>query len=90
MGQYEKAQNSKVQILKEKIEKLEKQVEKPYIKNKEQPYQLHAIMIHDGLAENGHYYTYVFDRKLKLWWCMNDHQVYSVDEEVVMQEALGS
>lgn len=38
MGSYERAQNAKVKALKEKIEKLEKQVEKPYVKNKEQPY----------------------------------------------------
>lgn len=47
-------------------------------------------MIHDGLAENGHYYTYLYDRKLKVWWCMNDHLVTQVEEEKVMQEAMGS
>ena len=36
-------------------------MEQPFIANKEFPYHLHAIMIHDGLAENGHYYTYIRD-----------------------------
>jgi ubiquitin carboxyl-terminal hydrolase 25/28 len=50
---------------------------------------LHAIIIHDGLAENGHYYTYVFDRIKKLWWKLNDHRVSQEKEEVVMKESFG-
>ena len=46
-------------------------------------------MIHDGLAENGHYYTYVFDRSQKIWWKLNDHNVSKESEEVVMKEAFG-
>ena len=61
----------------------------PYSSEKEQCYYLHAIMIHDGLAENGHYYTYIFDRILKVWWKLNDHDVSMVPEDIVMNEALG-
>lgn len=61
----------------------------PYIKDKERPYQLHAILIHDGLAENGHYYSYIYDRVKKCWWQYNDHRTFQVDEEQVMKEALG-
>lgn len=50
---------------------------------------MHAIMIHDGLAENGHYYTYVFDRAQKLWWKLNDHNVSQESEETIMKEAFG-
>jgi ubiquitin carboxyl-terminal hydrolase 25 len=75
--------------LKRKINELEKQCEQPYVKNKERPYQLHAIMIHDGLAENGHYYTYVYDRIQKCWWQLNDHKSFQVEEEQVFREALG-
>jgi ubiquitin carboxyl-terminal hydrolase 25/28 len=51
---------------------------------------LHAILIHDGLAENGHYYSYVFDSVKKQWFCYNDHVVKQVDEDYVMKEALGN
>lgn len=64
-------------------------MEKPYIKEQERPYFLHAIMIHDGLAENGHYYSYVFDRSQKTWWKLDDHRVSKATEEQVMKEALG-
>mgnify|MGYP000965587584 FL=1 len=46
-------------------------------------------MIHDGLAENGHYYSYVYDRIQKCWWQLNDHNTFKVDEEYVMKEAMG-
>jgi len=56
---------------------------------KQQSYYLHAIMIHDGVAENGHYYTYIFDRSSKTWWKLNDHNVSMEFEEEVMKEAFG-
>lgn len=37
----------------------------------------------------GHYYSYVFDRVEKQWWCLNDHLATKVEEELVMKEALG-
>lgn len=47
-------------------------------------------MIHDGLAENGHYYSYIYDRVGKVWWQYNDHRALQVDEEQVMGDALGN
>jgi ubiquitin C-terminal hydrolase len=41
---------------------MEDKLKKPYMMEKERPYYLHTIMIHDGVAENGHYYSYVYDR----------------------------
>lgn len=78
-----------IQRLQEEIEKLENIVASPYIKDKERPYQLHAILIHDGLAENGHYYSYIYDRLKKCWWQYNDHRTIQVHEDEVMKEALG-
>ena len=89
LGQYRKKAESEMLRIKSQIEELEKIVEKPYVKNKERPYQLHAIMIHDGLAMNGHYYTYLFDRIKKVWWQLNDHKATIVEEAQVMSEALG-
>ena len=68
---------------------MEQILKQPYTQEKERPYHLHAIMIHDGLAENGHYYTYVFDRAQKVWWKLNDHNVSQEKEETVLKEAFG-
>ena len=62
LSKFKKAAQSQADVLEQKIKKIEQILEKPYIKEQERPYFLHAIMIHDGLAENGHYYSYVFDR----------------------------
>jgi ubiquitin carboxyl-terminal hydrolase 25/28 len=50
---------------------------------------LHAILVHDGNAESGHYYSFIFDRKLEVWWRFNDHRVTMETEDVVMQESIG-
>jgi len=47
-------------------------------------------MIHDGMATNGHYYTYIFDRVRQCWYKMDDHKCSIVDESIVMEEALGN
>lgn len=60
-----------------------------YDSSKEYPYYLHAIIIHQGFADSGHYYTYIFDRKSKGWWKFNDHTVSQESEAVVMEEAFG-
>ena len=75
--------------LEKQIARLEQVVAQPYIKEKERPYHLHSILIHDGLAENGHYYSYVYDRVNRAWWQYNDHKATKVDAEQVMKEALG-
>lgn len=46
-------------------------------------------MIHDGLAENGHYYVYVYEQKMDVWWRLDDHRVSVQDEETVFKEAFG-
>lgn len=76
-------------MLEGKIKKLEQILEKPYVKEQERPYYLHAIMIHDGVAENGHYYSYIYDRFQKVWWKLDDHRVSQANVEDVMKEALG-
>jgi ubiquitin C-terminal hydrolase len=50
---------------------------------------LHAIIIHDGVANSGHYYAYVYDRVQKIWWKLNDHDVSVAEEEALMEEAFG-
>lgn len=53
------------------------------------PYYLHAILMHDGTAETGHYYSFIYDRKQEVWWRFSDVNVSIELEEVVMREAFG-
>lgn len=51
---------------------------------------MHAIICHDGLAENGHFYTFVYDRQQKVWFKLDDHKASMVDESVVFEESFGN
>ena len=54
------------------------------------PYYLHSILVHEGSSEYGHYYAFVFDRNKRQWFRFNDHKVDPVEEKVVFEEAFGS
>jgi len=64
---------AKKQEISSKIEKLEKDIKGAFADYCNMPYYLHAILVHDGLAESGHYYSFIFDRKTNVWWRFNDH-----------------
>jgi ubiquitin carboxyl-terminal hydrolase 25/28 len=51
---------------------------------------LHSICIHNGNANTGHYYSFIFDRNQKKWWKYSDLKVEPVEEEDVMTLAMGS
>jgi len=55
----------------------------------EHPYHLHAILVHDGSAESGHYYAFIFDRAEGLWYRFNDYRVTVECENVVFEESFG-
>jgi len=53
------------------------------------PYYLHSICVHDGNAESGHYYSFIYDRFQKKWRKYNDIHVTDVTEETVFKESNG-
>lgn len=53
------------------------------------PYHLHSICVHDGGAESGHYFAYIYDRQQKKWRKYNDIRVMDVTEEEVFKQAEG-
>jgi ubiquitin carboxyl-terminal hydrolase 25/28 len=72
-----------------RIEELETSIENAFADYCKNPYYLHAILMHDGLADGGHYYSFIFDRKLNTWWRLSDHDVRMEAEEDVFREAVG-
>lgn len=50
-------------------------------------YELRSIVIHQGVAHSGHFYTYV--RLKDEWVCFNDIRVFTVQEDSVMASAFG-
>ena len=51
---------------------------------------LQSILIHEGGAESGHYYSYSYDLDAKTWRKYNDINVSEEEEEQVMKLARGT
>jgi len=45
--------------------------------------------MHEGSAESGHYYSFIYDRKQDVWWRFSDVNVTFEIEDVVFREACG-
>lgn len=57
---------------------------------KNHKYYLMGILMHDGKAESGHYYSYLFNFELNKWFKFNDiHVVEETNEGRILQEAYG-
>ena len=48
------------------------------------------MLIHEGSAESGHYYSYTFDHQSKKWRKYNDINISEEVEEQVLKEGRGS
>ncbi len=78
-----------IQNLKNQIANQEKLLASQYSNLQNMKYHLHGVVIHDGTAESGHYYTYIKDHVQNKWRCYNDHRVTVVEEQQVLEEAMG-
>lgn len=58
-----------MQELQTAIETIDKQIENMYSDEslKRHEYQLHAVMVHEGSVDSGHYWAYVLDHKRKVF-----------------------
>ena len=72
-----------------KIEEIDKAIEKHYASIQSTPYYLYSILIHEGSAETGHYYSYTYDINSKVWRKYNDINISEEVEPQVMKEARG-
>jgi ubiquitin C-terminal hydrolase len=56
---------------------------------KQHPYMLHSILMHEGTAGQGHYFTYIIDPEHNKWWKYSDYKVEEVPTEEVIENAVG-
>ena len=85
----EQAFKKKQVSLQKQINELESAINLSFSQLQAYPYHLHAILVHDGTAESGHYYAFVYDRKNDYWLRFNDHKVSIEEESQVMKESKG-
>ncbi|KAM6400372.1 ubiquitin carboxyl-terminal hydrolase 28 [Rhynochetos jubatus] len=80
-----------VQDLKESISRSELAMEQMYCDPllQQVPYHLHAVLVHEGQANAGHYWAYVYDRPRGSWLKYNDIAVTEASWEELQRDSFG-
>ncbi|EAR83769.2 ubiquitin carboxy-terminal hydrolase (macronuclear) [Tetrahymena thermophila SB210] len=76
-------------VLEKKIKELKDQKQYWQNQNKTIKYELFSILIHQGYANTGHYYCFIYDDKKQCWYKFNDSIVTKVTEEEVFKQSYG-
>ncbi|XP_036848681.2 ubiquitin carboxyl-terminal hydrolase 28 isoform X11 [Manis javanica] len=53
------------------------------------PYRLHAVLVHEGQANAGHYWAYVYDQPRQVWLKYNDTSVTESSWEELERDSYG-
>lgn len=53
------------------------------------PYQLHAVMVHAGQSDGGHYWIYVWDSQQNHWYHIDDKFTRQVTWDVIVKTSFG-
>ncbi|NXW91368.1 UBP28 hydrolase, partial [Alopecoenas beccarii] len=80
-----------VQELKESIARINVSIEQMYCDPllQQVPYRLHAVLVHEGQANAGHYWAYVYDRPRQAWLKYNDIAVTESSWEELQRDSFG-
>ncbi|NXW18227.1 UBP28 hydrolase, partial [Circaetus pectoralis] len=80
-----------VQDLKESIARIDLSIEQMYCDPllQQVPYRLHAVLVHEGQANAGHYWAYIYDQPRKSWLKYNDISVTESSWEELERDSFG-
>ncbi|KAM6238256.1 ubiquitin carboxyl-terminal hydrolase 28 isoform 2-T2 [Porphyrio hochstetteri] len=80
-----------VQDLKESIARISLSIEQMYCDPllQQVPYRLHAVLVHEGQANAGHYWAYIYDQPRKSWLKYNDISVTESSWEELERDSFG-
>ncbi|NXX07284.1 UBP28 hydrolase, partial [Larus smithsonianus] len=80
-----------VQDLKESIARIKHSLEQMYCDPllQQVPYRLHAVLVHEGQANAGHYWAYIYDQPRKSWLKYNDISVTESSWEELERDSFG-
>ena len=53
------------------------------------PYHLHSVLVHEGQAVSGHYWSFIYDERRSKWLKFNDITVSESSEEEMHKESVG-
>lgn len=82
---------SKVQLIKSELADLQAAINAVFDLDelKQHAYNLHSILVHDGMAGSGHYYAYIYDNEHNIWRKYSDISVTEVSEQEVFEKSIG-
>ncbi|KAM8770170.1 LOW QUALITY PROTEIN: ubiquitin carboxyl-terminal hydrolase 25 [Rhynchonycteris naso] len=77
--------------LQESISRIHRTVELMYSDKSmiQVPYRLHAVLVHEGQANAGHYWAYIFDHRENRWMKYNDIAVTRSSWEELVRDSFG-
>ncbi|NWV79706.1 UBP28 hydrolase, partial [Dasyornis broadbenti] len=80
-----------VQDLKESIARINLSIQQIYCDPllQQVPYRLHAVLVHEGQANAGHYWAFIYDQPRKRWLKYNDISVTESSWEELERESFG-
>ncbi|XP_067166395.1 ubiquitin carboxyl-terminal hydrolase 28 isoform X6 [Apteryx mantelli] len=80
-----------MQDLKDSIARINLSIEQMYCDPllQQVPYHLHAVLVHEGQANAGHYWAYVYDQPRKSWLKYNDISVTESSWEELERDSFG-
>ncbi|NXL97120.1 UBP28 hydrolase, partial [Tyrannus savana] len=80
-----------VQDLKESIARTNLSIEQMYLDPllRQVPYRLHAVLVHEGQANAGHYWAFIYNQPRKKWLKYNDILVTDSSWEELERESFG-
>ncbi|NWW72339.1 UBP28 hydrolase, partial [Climacteris rufus] len=80
-----------MQDLKESIARISLSIEQMYCDPllQQVPYCLHAVLVHEGQANAGHYWAFIYDQPRKRWLKYNDISVTESSWEELERESFG-
>ncbi|NXM74534.1 UBP28 hydrolase, partial [Serilophus lunatus] len=80
-----------VQDLKESIARISLSIEQMYCDPllRQVPYHLHAVLVHEGQANAGHYWAFIYNQPQKRWLKYNDISVTESSWEELERESFG-
>ncbi|CAM9817286.1 unnamed protein product [Bubo scandiacus] len=80
-----------VQDLKESIARISLSIEQMYCDPllQQVPYRLHAVLVHEGQANAGHYWAFIYDQPRRRWLKYNDISVTESSWEELERDSFG-
>ncbi|XP_062464513.1 ubiquitin carboxyl-terminal hydrolase 28 isoform X5 [Pezoporus occidentalis] len=80
-----------IQDLKRSIARINLSIEQIYCDPllQQVPYRLHAVLVHEGQANAGHYWAFIYDQPRKSWLKYNDISVTESSWEEVERDSFG-